>query len=485
MMNVNQQANAVRRSRFYFFLGAVFKHLEGRSMPPDDYLRALAFALQSAHEKDRGRLVVTIPPRHLKSISAAVALPAWALGHNPSCKILVVTYGDELSREHATRFASVMHSKWYKTLFPRTRVDKSNQSELKTSAGGSRRCVSSGGAATGFGADLIIVDDLMKAQDATSEVMREKVHKTFSGTLLSRFNDPAKGSLISIQQRLHEDDLPARLITSGEYDHLNLPAIAETKASFPIDIGKNWKREAGDLLNPRRMDMEVLQAIRKDLGAREFSAQFQQNPVAPEGALINPEQLHLTDEFPDPDDCDLCVQSWDTASKADPSNDFSVCTTWGHCRGIWYLLDIYRGRLEFPKLKEKVLSLRDYWRAEKVLIEDSSSGSSILQQLRTEKRREGIIGIQAKGSKSERLEAQLDMLYDGRVAFNPEAETWRDLLNEMRAFPDGRHDDQIDSISQFLKWVRGPRGRSFVSANGEGSAMRDEFGRFAPYYGTR
>lgn len=484
-MDEAKAAAALRRQHFYFFLGAAYYHLEKRVMPPDDYLRALAFALQSTHEKDRGRLVVTIPPRHLKSISAAVALPAWALGHNPSCKILVVTYGDELSREHAARFASVMNSKWYKALFPRTRIERSNQSELKTSAGGSRRCVSSGGAATGFGADLIIIDDLMKAQDATSEVIREKVHKTFSGTLLSRFNDPAKGSLISIQQRLHEDDLPARLIESGEYEHLNLPAIADTTVSFPVDFGKSWERKTGDLLNPRRMDKKVLDSIRKDLGAREFSAQFQQNPVAREGALINPERLHLTDSFPDPYNCDLCVQSWDTASKADPSNDFSVCTTWGHHKGVWYLLDLYRGRLEFPRLKEKVLELRKHWDAEKVLIEDSSSGSSILQQLRTEKRRDGIVGIQAKGSKSERLEAQLDMLYDGRVVFNPESATWRDLLNEMRAFPDGRHDDQIDSISQFLKWVRGARGRSFVSSNGEGGSLRDDFGKFAPYYGTR
>jgi predicted phage terminase large subunit-like protein len=478
-------AAALRRQHFYFFLGAVFRHLHDKKMPNDDYLKALAFALQSTHQQDRGRLLVTIPPRHLKSIAAAVALPAWALGQNPGCKILVATYGDELSREHASHFASVMRSRWYQSLFPKTKIWNSNQSELKTTRGGSRRSVSSGGAATGFGADLIVVDDLLKAQDASSQAMREKVHVTFTETLLSRFNDPAKGSLISIQQRLHEDDLPARLIETGVYDHLNLPAIAEENTSFPLDFGKTWDRQAGDLLDPIRMNKATLDQLRSDLGARTFSAQYQQDPVAPEGALIHPEELHLTKEFPDPIDCDLCVQSWDTASKADPSNDYSVCTTWGHNEGAWYLLDLYRGRLEFPKLKEKILFLREHWSAEKVLIEDSSSGLSILQQLRTEKRREGIVAIQPQGSKAERLEAQLDMLYDGRVRFDPSRSFWRELLNEMRAFPDGRHDDQIDSISQFLKWIRGRRGRSFVSTQGEGGSLRDEFGRYPAFHGTR
>ncbi len=478
-------ASAVRRQHFYFFLGAVFKHLHEKDMPDDIYLRALAFALQSAHQKDHGRLLVTIPPRHLKSIAAAVALPAWALGQNPACKILVATYGDELSRNHASHFASIMRSHWYQSLFPETKIKTSNQSELRTTKGGSRRCVSSGGAATGFGADLIVVDDLMKAQDASSQAMREKVHTTFTETLLSRFNDPARGSLISIQQRLHEDDLPARLIETGGYDHLNLPAVAEEHTSFPLDFGKSWDRKAGDLLNPSRMNKATLDQLRSDLGARAFSAQYQQNPVAPEGALINPEKLHLTSEFPDPFDCDLCVQSWDTASKADPNNDYSVCTTWGHHEGAWYLLDLFRHRLEFPELKQKVLFFRDHWSAEKVLIEDSSSGSSILQQLRTEKRRDGIIGIKPLGPKIDRLDAQLDMLYDGRVRFDPNRPFWRELLNEMRAFPDGRHDDQVDSLSQFLNWIRGKHGRGFMSTHGEGGSLRDERGRYPAYHGTR
>lgn len=478
-------AAAARRSLFYFFLHKAFAHLHGQDMPGDPYLEALAYALQYAHEKDRARLVVTIPPRHLKSIAAAVALPAWALGHDPKCKILVATYGDELSREHASHFADIMRSDWYRSLFPATQIGSSNQSELRTTQGGSRRSVTLGGATTGFGADLIIVDDLMKVQDAGSQAIRDKVKTYFTDTLLTRFNQPDRGSLISIQQRLHEDDLPGALIDSGRYEHLNLPAIAESPHEFPLHFDRQWRRKVGDLLNPGRMNQQALDELRKDLGPRTFSAQFQQNPVAPEGAIVDTSKLHLFEDFPEEQDCDMWVQSWDTASSADPDRSFSVCMTFAHSNGAWYLADLFRARLEFPELKAKVLALKEKWDPDRVLIESASSGKSILQQLRVEKRREGVIAVNPVGSKAERLEAQLDMLYDGRVRFCPSDAFWPDLLNELRAFPEGSHDDQVDSLSQFLNWIRGPRGRSYVSKYGMGGSLKDESGRFAAFDGTR
>lgn len=483
-------AAAARRAHFYIFLAQVFKQLHDEDMPDDIYLRALAHALQTAHQQDGGRLVVTIPPRHLKSIAAAVALPAWALGHDPSCKIIVATYGDELSRKHAAHFAQVMNSAWYQSLFPSTRIKTSNSAQLETTRGGSRRCVSTAGAATGFGADLIIVDDLMKAQDASSDVLRDKAYTMLTETLMSRFDNPARGSVISIQQRLHEDDVPGRLIETGKYNHLNLPAIAEVGSSFPIGLGRYWKRKPGDLLNPERMDRELLERRRDELGAYAFSAQYQQNPVPPDGAVVRLERIKQVslDEMPDGADCEYIIQSWDTAASLGPKSDFSVCTTWGFYENCWYLLDLFRERVEYDALESKVFRLINTYQPDKVLIEDNSNGRAFLQRQRMAKK--GILfqSVIAKDSKEDRLITQLDFLHSDRVCFCNEDPWWPELKRELSAFPMGRYDDQVDSISQFLKWITGRFGRRLLNTHGKTgkvNLLKGENGRYKPYDGTR
>lgn len=491
MTDLSTVADAARRRFFYFFLKKVFAHLHnGQDMPNDDYLEALAFALQAAHEEDGGRLLVTIPPRHLKSIAAAVALPAWVLGNDPAKKVMVATYGDELSREHASNCASVMKSRWYQSLFPATHICSTNQSELRTTSGGGRRAVSHGGPTTGFGADLIIVDDLLKAQDAPSEARRANVHDYFRSALMSRFNDPSKGSLISIQQRLHEDDLPANLLEAGGFQHLNLPAIAEEPTVHQLYFDKQWRREADELLNPKRMGERTLERLRGELGARAFSAQYQQNPVPPEGAVVRIERMHLIDDDQMPADADweFVIQSWDTAASLGPKSDFSVCTTWGYHRDAWYLLDLFRERVEYDQLEKKVFSLIERFNPDKVLIENSSNGRAFLQRQRMQRRRTIFHPVMPVESKEERLITQLDFLHSDRVRFCHEDPWWPTLKRELSAFPEGRYDDQVDSISQFLKWVTGRFGRRLLNTNaltGTTDLLKDEHGRYLPFDGVR
>lgn len=286
-MDVANTAAFLRKSYFHFFLAEVFKELHpGKSLTDAAYMNAMSFALQKCWETPGDRLLVTVPPRHLKSIAAAVALPAWVLGRDPSAKIMVATYGEELSREHAANFATIMRSQWYRAIFPRTQIKQSNQSELRTSAGGGRRCVTLGGATTGFGADLIVIDDLMKAQDATSQAMRDKTRDYYSSGLLSRFNDPKNGRVVSIQQRLHEDDLAASLLDTGRFRHLNLFAIAEEPVDYPLNFDRTWRRQQGEVLEPERLDVDALAGRREELGSRVFSAQYQQNPIPPDGAIV-------------------------------------------------------------------------------------------------------------------------------------------------------------------------------------------------------
>ena len=461
-MELSRITAAARRQYLYFFVRSVFGELHGGNQPSDaPYLEAMCCALQQVAQQDGGRLLVTIPPRHLKSITAAVALPAWVLGHDPSKRVMIATYGEELSREHADTFRRVISSAWYQALFPRFQVRSSTHAELKTTWGGSRRSVSLGGATTGFGADLIIVDDLMKAQDTGSQARREAVYTYFRDALLSRFNNPNTGSLISIQQRLHEDDLPARLIATGQYDHLNLPAIAERTETHALYNGRRWTRDARSVLDARRMNQKRLETLRAELGSAVFSAQYQQNPVAPEGAVIHVDQLNFSDAPPARDTCERVIQSWDTAAKTGPQCDYSACTTWGYRNETWHLLNIFRAKLEYPDLKARVLQLKNQWRADRVLIEDSSTGTASAQQFRAD-RVDNIHTIKARGSKLERLVPHLDLLQSDAICFATRLQGWDDFVKEMAAFPEGRHDDQVDSMSQFFGWLRGRRGRAYM-----------------------
>lgn len=489
MMDASQRANAVRRSNFHLFLAEVYKWMhQGEPLPGALYLNAMSFALQRCWETPGDRLLVTVPPRHLKSIAAAVALPAWVLGHTPSAKIMVATYGEELSREHAANFTAIIQSDWYRELFPLTKVSQSNQSELRTTLGGGRRCVTLGGPTTGFGADLIVIDDLMKAQDASSQAMRDKTRDYYSSGLLSRFNDPANGRVVSIQQRLHEDDLAAHLLETGRFRHLNLPAVAEEPVDYPLHFGRTWRRRQGEVLEAGRLDTAALAIRREELGTRAFNAQYQQNPIPPDGAIVRIEKLSLVEDVPDGAEFEYVVQSWDTAASIGPRSDFCVCMTFGYYRGAWHLADLFRKRLEFDQLEAAILEHVKAWRPEKVLIEDSSNGRAFLQRQRFKKSKELFQRVIAKDSKEERLIAQTDFLHSDRIRFCTTDKWWPELKRELAAFPEVAHDDQVDSLSQFCGWITGRFGRRLLNTDGETGEtdlLKGPDGRYLPFSGVR
>ena len=295
------------------------------------YLQAICHVLENAVAGDQQRLVISVPPRHLKSITASVAFVAWLLGRDPTLKIMVATYSAELAREHAEACRLIMESGWYKTLFAKARLSpRSNrQLDFKTTAGGGRRAVSVSGSITGLGADIIILDDCMKADDIASEAARAAVKQWYANTLLTRLNDKRTGTIISIQQRLGEDDLTACLLDRG-FNQLCLPAIAERDELVPIAPGRVHRRHIGELLDPGREDSATLASMRIELGRAVFSAQYQQNPVTPEGNMIRVEKFPRY-TFPlERTDFQKVVQSWDTGMSSVSTSDWSVCTTWGY-----------------------------------------------------------------------------------------------------------------------------------------------------------
>ncbi|MDG2285334.1 MAG: phage terminase large subunit, partial [Alphaproteobacteria bacterium] len=332
-------------------------------------------------------------------------------------------------------------------------TDKNAQSEFMTTQRGMRLATSIGGTLTGRGGNLIIIDDPHKADEVLSESRRKSAIDWYRNTLVSRLDNKQDDAMILIQQRLHEEDLAGYLLESGDWYHLNLPAFAEDDESIPLGPGKYHQRKAEDVLHKGWESKKTLEHIKKELGSYTFAAQYQQRPVPIGGGMVKWNWFKLYDKAPEAKSDGQIVQSWDTANKAEERHDWSVCTTWLIKDKEYYLLHIYRVRLEFPALKRKVLSQALEWGARTVLIEDKAAGTQLIQDLKHDKSGLNIIPMMPTQDKQTRMMAMSPAIEAGRVFIPKEAHWLAEFRSELLHFPNGKHDDQIDSLSQFLEWA--------------------------------
>jgi len=463
-MNANltdrQMFNTLLREDFAFFVTRTFATVAPNETYVNNWhINAMAHVLEQLVTGDLRRAVITLPPRHLKSIACSIAYPAFVLGHRPSTKILVASYGAELALDLARKFRRVMEAEWYRDAFPELRtLERNVEGELRTRQGGLRKALTVGGAATGLGGDILIVDDLMKAGEAQSAAAREEALSYFTGTLHNRQNAPITSRILVVGQRLHEDDVPGYCVERG-YHHLNLPAIAEEEAHIPLTGGRIHHRRIGDVLSPNHVGLAQLEEFRQTLRPYEFSAQYQQNPTPPDSNFVRWDEIQRFEEFPDHMKCELIVQSWDTATTAQPNSDYSVCMTWGYYRSSWHLLDVFREKQEFDALLSSVRRLRDHWQPDCIIIEHAASGVPIIQSLNHERRawterREipwALWSYTPSVDKVTRYTAECVKLTSGFAKFPLRAPWLPDLKREMLGFPNSRHDDQIDALTQFLE----------------------------------
>ncbi len=474
--------HALARRDFSVFLDLVFPTLNpGTPLARGWYLSAMVRALEDIADGSNRRLQITVPPRHLKSVMTTVAFPAWLLGRRPETRIICASYGQDLSAALSRNFRKVMNSAWYAQVFPETAgsIVRDTEADLATRQGGYRYATAVGGTVTGLGADLIIIDDLMKAQDAAFPEARSKAQRFVDETLLSRLDDKRTGAIVAIQQRLHEDDVSAHLSAKGGFRHLDLPAIAVRDELIPLTHGRSHARRIGDVLNPARESREVLERIRAEMGGRAFEAQYQQNPTPTEGDYVRWDRIQFYDEPPERHALHKVVHSWDPAASTDPSADYSVGTVWGHDGASWLLLDVIRVRLAYADLLDRVRSERKRWRADVILVEKSSLGPALLEDLGRDMRGIGDpahrapscmrIGADARLPKAERLYSSVERLYSGFAKLPRDAPWLEALRREMLTFPNAKHDDQVDSVSQFLNWAIGRGGRNTL----RGHARRD------------
>lgn len=448
----DQMSLTLARENFVFFVMRAFYELYDKPLHPNWHIAAIAHWLMKVLNGDVRRLNIAMPPRSLKSFIASVCYPAWVLGHNPSERIVCVSYAQHLSEEFAFETHKLMRTQWYRDVFPNTYLNpkKSNRRILETTRGGQRRTSSVDGALTGLGGDFVMLDDAMKAGDAESEAARERTTNWFASTVASRLDDPKKGRIINIAQRLHMEDLTGYLLDQGGWEILELPLVEWKDREIEIGPGNVIERPAGNLLHEERFGDEEIERLRMEMGERQFEAQYNQRPQPPGGALFNGIWLKRYDDRPPEHQVQGIFQSWDTAYDIEDQHDFSVCSTWALSGKKCYLLDIYREKLEFPDLERAIYTQRAKWTADLVIVEKAGAGLSVWQNIRRQGPNLWIQLISPQGSKQHRASQQTPKFERGEIFLPTDAPWLRSFEEELLAFPHGRNDDQVDSVTQFL-----------------------------------
>ena len=421
------------------------------------HIDAIAYQLERCRRGENRFLIINLPPRYLKSVCSSIAFPAFLMGHDPTLAITCLSYGDVLALDLSRSCRKVMQSPEYRELFPGTCLSATKNTEeiFYTTAGGHRRAVSMSGANTGLGADFLIIDDPIKADDVFSPHRREEVINRMKNTLLSRLNDKKKGCIIVVMQRLHMDDLTGYLLEQGGWTVLNLPAIAEEDQEIPIGDGKTWKRSPGSVLLPEYESLDDLKQLHRSMGEFSFSAQYQQRPIPENGQIFLWDKFQFYDTPPPFKNGDRYVVSWDTAMKDGELNDWSVCTVWQvYQEKYYYLVDIIRKKMLYPDLLKTVYAEAYKRPIVELLFEDAGSGTILYQEVSQKYGLpiDEVHCIKPEGNKATRAAAITNLIEEGRVFLPCQAEWLDQFRNELLQFPNGRHDDQVDSMVNFLRW---------------------------------
>jgi predicted phage terminase large subunit-like protein len=418
---------------------------------PNWHLAAVTHKLSQVAKGEIRRLIITLPPRNLKSLCASVALPAWFLGHHPGERVVVVCYSDRLSLSHANDFRRLVNDPLYQATFPRMRLARDTDREIATTKRGKRIATSLDGTLTGLGGNLIIIDDPIKLGDAMSETVRERVIEWYRSTLLSRGDDKTKTRIVVVMQRVHQSDLVGYLQEQGGFEVLNLPAIAQSSETYELGGGRAYTRQQGELLHPEHEPADALIELKRQMGPIAFSAQYQQSPIPPGGTIIKKEWLKTYDELRFRDD-DRIIMSWDIALSEMETGDYSACVVLLNRAEVFFVIDVVRDRFRFDALKAKIIELKQQrYQVSTLIIEESPISVGLIQSLRHLSI--NVVASKPETDKRARLIAQTDLFAGGSVRLPRDAPWKEEFVAELLAFP-GRHDDQVDAITQGLAWGR-------------------------------
>jgi predicted phage terminase large subunit-like protein len=362
-----------------------------------------------------------------------------------------VSYSAELAKTHANDFRRVVTDPTYQAVFPKMRLARETDSEIHTTLRGRRYATSIQGTLTGRGGNLFIIDDPLKPSDAVSDVSRERVIEWYRSTLVTRPDDKQIARIMVVMQRIHVADLVGYLLENeAGFEVLNLPSVAQSTATYDLGGGRTHTREKSDLLHPAHEPKEVLREIKKSMGSMLFSAQYQQSPEPPGGKIIKRKMLWYYNAV-ERRDTDRIVLSWDIALTEREEGDYSACVVLLNRGDLYYVLEVIRGKFKFDKLKAKIIEVKERYGNASLVIEESGISYGLIQALREQN--VNVVDYKPKGDKVERLIAQIDLFEGGSVLLPKDAPWLEEFVHELLSFQ-GRHDDQVDALSQGLAWRR-------------------------------
>jgi predicted phage terminase large subunit-like protein len=423
----------------------------------------MADAFERVARGELKRLIINMPPRHTKSEFASYLLPAWFLGKYPHKKVIQTSHTAELAVGFGRKVRNLVDSETYHNIFPDLALSSDSKAagRWNTSKGGDYFAIGVGGAVTGKGADILIIDDPHSEQEAAlAEVNPDIYDKTYEWyTSGPRQRLQPGGSIIVVMTRWSKRDLTGEILKAAaqrdgdEWEVIEFPAILPT----------------GNPLWPQFWSLDELSKLKNELPNSKWMAQYQQNPISESAAIIKREWWQTWEED-EPPSCDFILQSWDTAFEKTQRADYSACTTWG----VFYingpdglpqaniiLLNAFRDRLEFPELKRVAIEEYKEWEPDSIIIEKKASGAPLIYEMRA-------MGIPVQeftptrgNDKISRLNAVSDLFASGRV-WAPATRWAEEVVDEVAEFPAGSHDDYTDTVSMAMMRFR--RG-GFVGTN--------------------
>lgn len=463
-IETSERNEAFLRRDLPIFTERVFTHVDpGAKYLHNWHIDLIAQYLLACQEGDIKRLIINIPPRHMKSISVAVAFPAWLLGHNPSEQIMCASYSQTLSESHSLNCRLVIESDWYKCVFPETRIvdDQNTKRKFVTTHRGFRVATSVGGTATGEGGNFLIVDDPISADNARSSIMREEANTWFDRTFSTRLNDKKKGCIIVIMQRLHEEDLTGHLLEKGGWEHLCLPLIAEEDSVIEKGTCRKF-RQTGDLLHPERMGPEEIQMEKIALGAYGFAGQYQQRPSPEGGGKFRREWLMYYDAVMH--DQFVKYMLVDPAYSKTAESDYTAIWVIGAgSDGNLYALDIIRDKFNVREKEDIIFTLHQKYKPQVWYETGGTQRDAHWLKQAMEDRNYRFPIYEAKChrglKKNDRIEGLLRYFSEGKIYLPRQLykTDWTGkvvdvveqfIQEEYLAFNAGKHDDMLDALSR-------------------------------------
>ena len=446
VMHAEKQIQSKARNDFMSFVKCVWPDfVEG------SHHRHIADKFNKLASGEINRLIVNMPPRHTKSEFASYLLPAWMVGRTPKLKIIQATHTGELAIRFGRKAKTLIDSDEYRKIFETTlREDSQAAGRWETAQGGEYFAAGVGGAITGRGADLLIIDDPHSEQDALSPTAMEAAYEWYTSGPRQRLQPG--GKIVLVMTRWNTKDLTAMLVKNqkeakaDQWHVVEFPAILDhgTSSAKPV-----W---------PEYWKLDEIEKVQATLPVGKWNAQWMQNPTSEEGAILKREwwRKYTKDYIPT---LDHVIQSYDTAFLKKETADYSAITTWG----IFYptedsgpnliLLDAIKERYEFPELRRKALEQYEYWKPETVIVEAKASGLPLTYELR--KMNIPVMNFTpSKGNDKHARVNSVAPLFESGMIWAPEKKFAEEVIEECAAFPYGDHDDLVDSTTQALMRFR-------------------------------